>query len=64
MTIATLTVFPAELPAIACGAMYGLTPGFIITWITAMIGGSVAFFIGRFVIPAFLEVVIGGRYLL
>jgi uncharacterized membrane protein YdjX (TVP38/TMEM64 family) len=61
MTIAALTAFPAELPAIACGAMYGLIPGSIITWISAMIGASVAFAVGRYVDPAFLEIVVGKK---
>ena len=59
MTIAALTAFPAELPAIACGAMYGLTNGFFVIWVTAMLGSSLAFTVGRYVDPAFLEMIVG-----
>ena len=59
MAIAALTAFPAELPAIACGAMYGLTNGVFVIWITAMIGSSLAFAVGRYVDPAFLEMLVG-----
>lgn len=59
MTIAALTAFPAELPAIACGAMYGLTNGFFVIWVTAMMGASLAFAIGRYIDSAFLEKAVG-----
>ena len=61
MTVAAVSAFPVELPAIACGAMYGLIPGFVITWMTAMFGASVAFFIGRFVDPKIIKVVFGEK---
>lgn len=59
MTLAALTAFPAELPAIACGAMYGLLPGFVVIWITAMLGASIAFAMGRYVNPALIEGIVG-----
>ena len=61
MTVAALTAFPAELPAIACGAMYGVTFGFAVTWVSAMIGASVAFWVGRYVHPSFLKSLVGER---
>ncbi len=59
MTIAALTAFPAELPAIACGAMYGLLPGFFVAWLTAIIGSSVAFSVGRHFEPTILRRIMG-----
>ncbi len=61
MTIAALTAFPAELPAIACGGMYGFSSGFIVIWVSAMIGASVAFFVARNVDPAFLTTIVGHK---
>lgn len=61
MTIAAVSAFPAELPAIACGATYGLVLGSIATWLTAMIGASVAFCIGRFIDPEMIKVVFGEK---
>lgn len=61
MTIAALTAFPAELPAIACGAMYGLVPGFFVAWATAMIGASIAFAVARYVDQSILKSVFGEK---
>ena len=61
MTLAAVSALPAELPAIACGAMYGMIPGFFIAWMTAMFGASVAYFIGKFVRPEIIKIVFGER---
>ena len=46
-TIVPLTLFPDALLAVAGGVIFGLKMGFILTMIGALSGGSVSFFLSR-----------------
>lgn len=61
MTIAALTAFPAELVAMACGAMYGPWLGSVVAWTTAMFGASVGYAIGRLLGRKFVLKIIGAK---
>jgi uncharacterized membrane protein YdjX (TVP38/TMEM64 family) len=61
MTVAALTAFPAELAAMACGAMYGPWLGSVVAWSTAMFGASVGYAIGRLLGRKFVLKMIGAK---
>ncbi len=61
MTVAALTAFPAELAAMACGAMYGPWLGSVVAWSTAMFGASVGYAIGRMLGRKFVLKMIGAK---
>lgn len=62
MTLAALTAFPAELPAVLFGALYGLVPGFVAIWITAMFGAVLGFGVGRKIGPTTFDRLIERRF--
>ncbi len=54
MVASALTFLPAEAPAIANGAVYGLSRGAMLSWASGMLGANIAFAIGRLSGPQFL----------
>ena len=61
MVVAALTAFPAELVAMANGATFGLWPGVVVTWVTAMVGASIGYWIGRVLGPEVVRKLVGDR---
>lgn len=53
-TIVPLTLFPDSILAISAGIIFGLKFGFLYTMVGALCGGSLAFFIARFLGREFL----------
>ncbi len=48
-TFVPLTLFPDAVLAIASGMAFGMGKGFILTWMGAMMGGSLAFWLARLI---------------
>lgn len=48
-TFVPLTLFPDAVLAIASGMAFGMAKGFFLTWLGALCGGSLAFFLARLI---------------
>lgn len=48
-TVVPLTLFPDAVLAIASGMAFGMGKGFVLTWVGAMMGGSLAFWLARLI---------------
>jgi uncharacterized membrane protein YdjX (TVP38/TMEM64 family) len=54
--------FPAEIIAIAAGMCYGVAWGTFLTWLGAMMGAALSFWLARLFGQPFVELVAGDRY--
>ncbi len=54
-TFVPLTLFPDAVLAIASGMAFGMGKGFILTWLGALMGGSLAFWLARLIGQEALE---------
>lgn len=59
--VATLVMFPLAPLAIGAGFVFGLTSGFIVTWLTATAGAVVAFYLSRSVMRDYFQRLIARR---
>ncbi|MBZ0217320.1 MAG: VTT domain-containing protein, partial [Fimbriimonadaceae bacterium] len=59
MIASALTFLPAEVPAIANGAVYGVVQGALLSWLSGMVGANIAFAIGRWGGERFLGYFLG-----
>lgn len=48
-TVVPLTLFPDAILAVASGMAFGMAKGFILTWLGALLGGSLAFVLARWI---------------
>lgn len=48
-TFVPLTLFPDAVLAIASGMAFGMGQGFVLTWLGALLGGSLAFWLARLI---------------
>lgn len=48
-TFVPLTLFPDAVLAIASGMAFGMGKGFVLTWLGALLGGSLAFWLARLI---------------
>lgn len=48
-TVVPLTLFPDAALAIASGMAFGMSKGFVLTWLGALSGGSLAFWLARLI---------------
>jgi uncharacterized membrane protein YdjX (TVP38/TMEM64 family) len=55
MVVHSFVPFPAELIAFANGMIYGALWGTVITWVGAMLGASIAFWLARYLGRPFVE---------
>lgn len=54
-TFVPLTLFPDAVLAIASGMAFGMSNGFLLTWLGALLGGSLAFWLARLIGQEALE---------
>lgn len=54
-TFVPLTLFPDAVLAIASGMAFGMYEGFLLTWLGALLGGSLAFWLARLIGQETLE---------
>jgi len=48
-TFVPLTLFPDAMLAVASGMAFGIWKGFVLTWLGALLGGSLAFWLARLI---------------
>ena len=54
-TFVPLTLFPDAMLAVASGMVFGMYQGFLLTWLGALLGGSLAFWLARMIGQETLE---------